>query len=271
MPSSEDKGSVVRWLVCGATAGLAVDIGLYPLDTIKSRMQSKQGFIAAGGFKDVYRGMSSVLVGSAPGAAIFFLTYKYINGQMKRSIRQRDALVDAVSASLAEIAACAVRVPTELCKQRGQVNKGTRLTLICKEIMETKGLKGFYQGYGSTVAREIPFSIIQFPIWEALKRKVAENKESGRCSPLEGAACGSVAGCIAAGLTTPLDVAKTRIMLTKTGPAPGILSTLKEVYTTGGMCGFYSGVVPRVMWISGGGFVFFGAYETAMHFTKFLD
>ncbi|EFO86478.1 hypothetical protein CRE_04436 [Caenorhabditis remanei] len=294
MPSEE--GSVVRWLVCGASAGLAVDIGLYPLDTIKSRMQSKQGFIAAGGFKDIYRcvksfqitnfrllsfrGMSSVLVGSAPGAAIFFLTYKYINGQMKRSIEGKDALVDAFSASLAEIAACAVRVPTELCKQRGQVNKNTRLTLICKEIMESKGLKGFYQGYGSTVAREIPFSIIQFPIWEGLKRMVAER------NPLEGAACGSVAGCIAAGLTTPLDVAKTRIMLTKTGPTLGILSTLKEViifvplpsnpslfqvYTSGGIKGLYSGVVPRVMWISGGGFVFFGAYETAMHFTKFLD
>uniref|UniRef100_A0A8R1HPE4 S-adenosylmethionine mitochondrial carrier protein n=1 Tax=Caenorhabditis japonica TaxID=281687 RepID=A0A8R1HPE4_CAEJA len=266
-----EDGSVVRWLVCGATAGLAVDIGLYPLDTIKSRMQSKQGFIAAGGFKDIYRGMSSVLVGSAPGAAIFFLTYKYINSQIKQKVRKNDALIDAVSASLAEIAACAVRVPTELCKQRAQVKANTRLSQICKEIMDSKGLRGFYQGYGSTVAREIPFSIIQFPIWEALKRTVAERKESGKCSPLEGAACGSVAGCIAAGLTTPLDVAKTRIMLTKSGPAPGILSTLKEVYTTGGMSGLYSGIVPRVMWISGGGFVFFGAYESAMHLTKFLD
>lgn len=274
MPSEE--GSVVRWLMCGATAGLAVDIGLYPLDTIKSRMQSKQGFIAAGGFRDIYRwdmglatnyetvtnlfsqnlesiewklttendqfwapfckywlcfsrGMSSVLVGSAPGAAIFFLTYKYINGQLKKSVSNRDALLDAFSASLAEIAACAVRVPTELCKQRGQVRENARLTVICKEIMEARGLKGFYQGYGSTVAREIPFSIIQFPIWEALKRAVAEKKESGRCSPLEGAACGSIAGCVAAGLTTPLDVAKTRIMLTKNGPPPGILNTLKEV------------------------------------------
>ena len=119
-----------------------------------------------------------------------------------------------------------------------------------------------------------------------LQPKHRSFQESGRCSPLEGAACGSVAGCIAAGLTTPLDVAKTRIMLTKTGPTLGILSTLKEViifvplpsnpssfqvYTSGGIKGLYSGVVPRVMWISGGGFVFFGAYETAMHFTKFLD
>lgn len=34
-----------------------------------------KGFMAADGFKNVYRGMSSVAVESAPGAALFFSTY----------------------------------------------------------------------------------------------------------------------------------------------------------------------------------------------------
>ncbi|CAI5448805.1 unnamed protein product [Caenorhabditis angaria] len=269
MAEEHEKGNIVRWLVCGATAGLAVDIGLYPLDTIKSRMQSKQGFIAAGGFKDVYRGMSSVVLGSAPGAAIFFFSYKFISSNLKKNYSQNDPLIEAISASLAEIAACAVRVPTELCKQRGQVMENAKLSVICREIWEAKGFRGFYQGYMSTVAREIPFSIIQFPIWEGLKRFIAKNKKNGKCSPLEGAACGSFAGCIAAGLTTPLDVAKTRIMLTKTSPPPTIIATIRDVYSSGGIAGLYSGIVPRVLWISGGGFIFFGAYELAMHFTNF--
>ena len=46
---------VVRWLICGAGAGLAVDLGLYPLDTIKTRLQSQQGFRSAGGFSRIYR------------------------------------------------------------------------------------------------------------------------------------------------------------------------------------------------------------------------
>lgn len=71
----DSYSDVVRWLVCGAAAGLSVDLSLYPIDTIKTRLQSSQGFIKAGGFKNVYRGMSSVAVGSAPGAAIFFTTY----------------------------------------------------------------------------------------------------------------------------------------------------------------------------------------------------
>jgi hypothetical protein len=39
----------------------------YPIDTIKTRLQSQQGFVKAGGFKGIYKGVGSVGVGSAPG------------------------------------------------------------------------------------------------------------------------------------------------------------------------------------------------------------
>ncbi|CAD6192649.1 unnamed protein product [Caenorhabditis auriculariae] len=258
-------GNVVQWLMCGAAAGLAVDIGLYPLDTIKSRLQSKQGFLAAGGFRNIYRGMSSVLVGSAPGAAIFFLSYRLANRHLGEGVVEH-----AFSASLAEIAACAVRVPTELCKQRSQVKAGARLTEVARDIFQRRGFLGFYQGYFSTIAREIPFSMIQFPIWEHLKKSVARRKGRDECSALDGAICGSVAGSISAALTTPLDVAKTRIMLSKRNPPPRVLETLRDVAKTGGPKALFSGIAPRVMWISIGGFVFFGAYESSMYLTKFL-
>jgi len=35
-------------------------------------------------------------------------------------------------------------------------------------------LKGFYSGYGSILLREIPFSSIQFPIYEKMKGKSRE-------------------------------------------------------------------------------------------------
>ena len=38
-----------------------------------------------------------------------------------------------------------------------------------REIRLTEGLAGFYRGYWSMIAREIPFSFIQFPLWEGLK------------------------------------------------------------------------------------------------------
>jgi solute carrier family 25 S-adenosylmethionine transporter 26 len=36
--------------------------------------------------------------------------------------------------------------------------------------MKGKGVAGFYTGYMTTVAREIPFVFIQFPLYEGLKK-----------------------------------------------------------------------------------------------------
>jgi hypothetical protein len=51
----------------GGLAGTAVDLLLFPIDTIKTRLQSSRGFVRAGLFKGIYKGVGSVLVGSAPG------------------------------------------------------------------------------------------------------------------------------------------------------------------------------------------------------------
>lgn len=82
--------------------------------------------------------------------------------------------------------------------------------------------------------------------------------------PYEGALCGALAGGIAAALTTPLDVAKTRLMLGRDlhgSPYTGIFDTLARVYKEGGIRSLFAGIQPRVVWITIGGFVFFGAYE----------
>lgn len=47
-------------LLAGACAGTSVDLALFPLDTIKTRLQSPQGFFKAGGFSGIYNGISAV-------------------------------------------------------------------------------------------------------------------------------------------------------------------------------------------------------------------
>ena len=89
-------------------------------------------------------------------------------------------------------------------------------------------------------------------------------KQNAPVSSLQGALCGSIAGGVAASITTPLDVVKTRLMLGKDVngvPYKGTLSTLSRVYTDEGLKRLFSGAGPRTMWISIGGFVFFGMYE----------
>ena len=52
-------------LLSGGAAGTTVDIVLFPLDTLKTRMQSSQGFMKAGGFRGIYKGISAAASGSA--------------------------------------------------------------------------------------------------------------------------------------------------------------------------------------------------------------
>lgn len=68
------------WLVLlqsGSVAGFCVDVVLYPLDTIKTRLQSFAGFQHSGGFRGIYRGLGSVVVGSVPGGIWHRYCYGY--------------------------------------------------------------------------------------------------------------------------------------------------------------------------------------------------
>jgi hypothetical protein len=54
----------------GGIAGICVDVVLFPLDTIKTRIQSSQGFFRAGGFHGVYSGLGSAATGSFPAGRL---------------------------------------------------------------------------------------------------------------------------------------------------------------------------------------------------------
>lgn len=158
-------------------------------------------------------------------------------------------------------------MPIDVVKQRSQAQPHLTTMSVFKHLLRTEGLKGFYRSYLTTVLREIPFGTIQFPLWEHLKTKCANNSKDGKCAPYQSAFCGAIAGGFSAAVTTPLDVAKTRITLNEKKQTLAqkwkIYNTLKEVVKEKGYTGLFSGITPRVTMISFGGFIFFGVYEQA--------
>ena len=66
-------------------------------DTIKSRLQSPEGIIKAGGFRGIYKGLSVAAVGSAPGAALFFMTYEASKNYCERYSERDNAIKIAPS------------------------------------------------------------------------------------------------------------------------------------------------------------------------------
>ena len=83
-----------------------------------------------------------------------------------------------------------------------------------------------WRGYTALAGRNLPFTALQFPIFERLKEATKAHRErkgmrTGTLaeSGLVTAASAGTAGAIAAVITTPVDVVKTRIMLAAAGNA----------------------------------------------------
>ncbi|KAK5098350.1 S-adenosylmethionine transporter [Lithohypha guttulata] len=273
-----------RSLLAGALAGLTVDVSLYPLDTIKTRLQSNLSRHASS-LKT--RHTFSAIIGSMPSAASFFVVYDGVKRQMivpgQTSVAMQ-SYVHMLASSLGEIAACAIRVPTEVVKQRAQAGLfGGKSSLAFLDILSVRHTAGYgtmvkelYRGGGITIMREIPFTILQFTLWEQAKSTWStrqarlSNREHGLVTAGESAIFGSLSGGIAAGLTTPLDVLKTRVMLERretgdTMTRKGTTRIFKQVLQEEGWRGFFRGFVPRVGWISTGGAIFLGTYQWAVN------
>ncbi|KAG5470404.1 hypothetical protein LSCM1_01648 [Leishmania martiniquensis] len=242
-------------LVAGACAGLLVDLSLYPIDTVKTRVQSKEGFSASGGFKNVYKGLSAMAVGSVPGGAAFFFGYD----TAKRSfltltapsgdasgiddasvaMTPRVMACQAAAAMLGESFACCIRVPVEMVKQQMQAGHHATITAALRNATNNAATvvggavdataappsqrlwvsdaRHLFRGMPIMLLRELPFSVIQMSLYEFLKTKMCAPKDHPYAS-FSLPLCGAISGGCAAFLTTPLDVLKTRIMLFRRAP-----------------------------------------------------
>jgi hypothetical protein len=84
-PSSAPQWRVAAGnLAAGATAGCAVEAALYPIDTIKTRLQAMRSggglraLLQAGGGRSLYAGVWGNLAGVAPSSAIFIAVYESV-------------------------------------------------------------------------------------------------------------------------------------------------------------------------------------------------
>ena len=229
--------------------------------------------------------MGSAALGAAAGAGL--VVGRYVGGKESLGKRQQqrgwassrdnngraagewmEPVHHMAAASVGEVAACAVRVPTEVVKQRAQAMEyRSSLTALRgilgrrREIGAYGVFRELYRGWNITVMREVPFTVIQFPLWEAMKESRRRTEGKDRVTALESAVFGSVAGAVAAGVTTPLDVLKTRMMLAR--ERQKTLALLTQILKDSGPRAFFAGIGPRIFWISAGGFVFLGSYQFA--------
>lgn len=123
---------------------------------------------------------------------------------------------------------CAILTPAEVIKQNAQMvsaNSPTNATLQTLAKFKSNPL-ALWRGYTALAGRNLPFTALQFPMFERLKVAIKNDRdrrgvtrgtivESGIITAISAGAAGSVSAVI----MTPFDVVKTRIMLSAVNDA----------------------------------------------------
>ncbi|KAG2711702.1 hypothetical protein I3843_04G082800 [Carya illinoinensis] len=249
-------------VIAGGAAGVVVEAALYPIDTIKTRLQAVHG----GGKIDLnglYSGLTGNLAGVLPASALFVGVYEPTKQKLLKTFPENlSAAAHFTAGVVGGFATSFIRVPTEIVKQRMQIGQFTSAPDAVRLIISKEGFKGLYAGYGSFLLRDLPFDAIQFCIYEQLRigYKAAAKRD---LNDPENAIIGAFAGALTGAITTPLDVIKTRLMIQgSANQYKGIFDCVQTIVRKEGPTALLKGIEPRVLWIGIGGSIFFGVLES---------
>ncbi|KAH8808328.1 mitochondrial carrier protein-like protein [Xylogone sp. PMI_703] len=319
-------------LLAGAFAAVTVDLLVYPLDTIKTRFQSpdyKKIYYDASKhainrhllFRGLYQGVGSVVLITIPSSGAFFTTYEAMKSILNRinpilnssglgSVPQ--PFIHSAASATAELVSCFILTPAEVLKQNAQMirrpapSSASKPSTIFQPSVTLQVLKHFkkpsqlWRGYTALAARNLPFTALQFPMFEHLKvafRQYREKRGTYTGSLAQTATItaisAAIAGSIAAVITTPIDVVKTRIMLSAANESSesaalekvkkarsrgeslhtlamkegavkrNALEVAREVIGENGIKGLFRGGLLRATWTALGSGLYLGVYESS--------
>ncbi|KAK2841969.1 hypothetical protein Q5P01_012169 [Channa striata] len=151
-------------------------------------------------------------------------------------------------------------------------------TAITVELLKTRGLAGLYRGAGATLMRDVPFSMIYFPLFANLnalgrERAGVQGDIQAQAPFWQSFVAGCAAGSVAAVAVTPLDVIKTRLQTLQKGEGEdtyrGIFDCTRRIMQREGPKAFLKGATCRALVIAplfgiAQGIYFLGVGETVL-------
>lgn len=263
------------------------------------------------GVLTLWRGLSPTLMMGIPGNVIYFAGYDWLRTDGNSPLKQLipGTYLPFVAGAAARVAAATVINPIEMFRTRLQATPGTgaghfKATLEGMHQMTTaKGYGSLWRGLTLTMWRDVPFSGLYWWGYEEVKkvifearRKAQEHTTSESMSLgvpqvegntfLDSFVAGSVSGSIAAFVTTPFDVGKTRQQVYRhmgddAAPAPSNLPKgplqpeqlslpkfLMHIFREEGMAGLFRGWVARCLKVAPACGIMISSYEIGKKFAR---
>lgn len=268
-PVEIPAGSVLRSALAGGLSCALSCALLHPVDTIKTRVQaSTMSFpeiiskLPEIGRRGLYRGSIPAILGQFSSHGLrtgIFEASKLVLINFAPTLPELQ--VQSVASFCSTFLGTAVRIPCEVLKQRLQAGLFDNVGEALIGTWEQDGLRGFFRGTGATLCREVPFYVAGMGLY-AESKKVAERLLERELGPLETITVGALSGGLAAVVTTPFDVMKTR-MMTAQGRSVSMTLIAFSILKHEGPLGLFKGAVPRFFWIAPLGAMNFAGYELA--------
>jgi len=266
-----------RHLAAAAVARSVSIFTMYPVDTLKTRLQMGQ----ANAFRlsGLYKGVSGSLFGQVPYGVLTFGSYEmYKKSLLENFPRVEPLFLYAVAAVMGDLTGSGWLCPSEVVKQKLQAGMFSSTGEAVRSIWKDKGITGLYEGYFGGLARDIPFRVAQLTSYELtknfylrMKKKRIDNEgveydekvinKMLELSPIESATCGAIAGTFSSAITCPLDRFKTLLMTNSAAYGGSVISCASKIWQEEGIAGFTQGLVPRILYIAPSVAIFFIAYE----------
>lgn len=286
-------------VLAGSVAGLAEHIAMFPFDTIKTHLQTRQSrhsvnfsilselrmLMQHGGIKGLFRGMSSVIYGTVPAHAAYFSVYEASKKYFHLEDESGIPFLSALSGSLATMSHDLILTPLDVVKQRLQLGYYSGFLDSVRTIASREGLRALFVSFPLTLVMNIPQGGVLVATNETIKRHF---NPSGEYNFPVFLGSGVVSGALSGLVTTPLDVIKTRLQTQtlktrifssspppsptpstpSTPPSPttiavrGFSTIVRQIYVESGYVGFMRGALPRMLLNAPAAAISWTTYET---------
>ncbi|XP_023995670.1 mitochondrial glutamate carrier 1 isoform X1 [Salvelinus sp. IW2-2015] len=278
-------------LINGGIAGLIGVTCVFPIDLAKTRLQNQQNgsrlytsmsdclikTIQSEGYFGMYRGAAVNLTLVTPEKAIKLAANDFFRQHLSKDGQKLTLLREMLAGCGAGTCPVIITTPMEMLKiqlqdagrieaQRklmsqaavgapgGPVELGSHTAMqLTRELLRSQGIAGLYKGLGATLLRDVPFSIIYFPLFANLN-SLGGRGADGPAPFYVSFASGCIAGSTAAVAVNPVDVIKTRIQTMTRGSQEdtygGVTDCIRKILRQEGPSAFLKGAYCRALVIA---------------------
>jgi len=243
------------------------------------------------GISGLYNGLRPSLIMAVPSTVLYFSCYDYLRNTFSEEHGMNPTLAPLVAGSSSRTIAATVISPLELIRTKMQATTSPQsmMTLVSNQV-KNHGVRSLWQGLSPTLFRDVPFSAIYWVCVERCKvavRPYVTKKSDELYGPMHpikefgvSFIAGATGGMIAATLTNPFDVVKTRrqvFQYSRDLPPASILEEssslriMQRIFTAEGMSGFFIGLAPRLAKIVPACAIMLSSYEAGKSFFLVQD